>query len=150
MNSNNIQSAQPVLIHKHTRREFRERMIAGELKACIIPIAAIEQHLEHMEMEHDWRSVNCVALQVAERLAPNVVVAQGVMAGISEHHMKHAGTLTLSPATFLAVLGDLIDSVIRAGFSNVLVLNGHGGNILPCQGVWDQYLRQHQVNLQYH
>ena len=138
-----------ILVHKHTRREFRNRMLSGELKACIIPVAAIEQHLEHMAMEHDWRSVNVIAEGVASRLAPHVVVAQGVMAGISEHHMKHIGTLSLTPATFMAVLGDLIDSMVRAGFTNILVLNGHGGNIAPCNGVWDQYLRQFQINLQF-
>ena len=42
-----------VLLTKHTRREFRERMQSGELKACIIPVAATEQHLEHLSMEHD-------------------------------------------------------------------------------------------------
>jgi creatinine amidohydrolase len=78
-----------------------------------------------------------------------VVVAEGVMAGISEHHMRHIGTLTLTPATFLAVLGDLIDSLVRAGFRHVLVLNGHGGNIVPCRAVWDQMLRRFQVNLQF-
>ena len=138
-----------IQLHLHTRREFRERMSSGELKACIIPVAAIEQHLEHMAMEHDWRSVNHIAEQVARRLMPQVLVAQGVMAGISEHHMKHPGTLTLSPATFLAVLGDLIDSVARAGFTNILVLNGHGGNIVPCRAVWDQMLRRFQVNLHF-
>ncbi|MCP4788339.1 MAG: creatininase family protein [Fuerstiella sp.] len=138
-----------LLLHKHTRREFRTRMNSGELKACIIPVAAIEQHLEHLAMEHDWRSANHIAVEVARTLSPSVLVAQGVMAGISEHHMKHPGTLTLSPATFLAVLGDLIDSVVRAGFTNVLVLNGHGGNIVPCNGVWDQMLRRFQVNLQF-
>ncbi len=136
-------------LHKHTRKEFRERFATGELKACIIPVAAIEQHLEHLAMEHDWRSVNLIADGVAQRLSPNVLIAQGLMAGISEHHMSHLGTLTLSPATFLAVLTDLIDSVVRAGFTNILVLNGHGGNIVPCEAVWDQMLRRFQVNLQF-
>ena len=72
-----------VFLHKHTRREFRQRMESGKLKACILPVAAIEQHLEHMEMEHDWRSVNVIAEKVAEKLAPQVLVAQGVMVGIS-------------------------------------------------------------------
>ena len=124
-------------------------MNADELKACIIPVAAIEQHLEHLAMEHDWRSVNVIAEQVAKKLSPQVVVAQGVMAGISEHHMKHPGTLTLAPATFLAVLNDLIESMVRAGFQNILVLNGHGGNVAACQAIWDQFLRKHQVNLQF-
>src|SRR5262245_33849788 len=50
-----------VLLRKHTRREFRQRMQAGELEACIVPVAAIEQHLEHLAMEHDWRSAVYVA-----------------------------------------------------------------------------------------
>jgi creatinine amidohydrolase len=139
----------PILLHQHTRLEFRRRIESGELLACIIPVGAIEQHLDHLAMEHDWRSVNLIAAEVAQRLSPRVVVAQGVMVGISEHHMKHVGTLTLSPSTFLAVLADLIDSVIRAGFTNILVLNGHGGNQAPCQAVWDQWLRRFQVNLQF-
>ena len=138
-----------VFLHKHTRREFRQRMESGKLKACILPVAAIEQHLEHMEMEHDWRSVNVIAEKVAEKLAPQVLVAQGVMVGISEHHMSHIGSLTLAPGTFVSVLSDLIDSVVRAGFKNVLVLNGHGGNITTCRTVWDQLLRKFQVNLQF-
>lgn len=138
-----------VLLGKLTRREFRERMQSGELAACIIPVAAIEQHLEHLAMEHDWRSVNEVAIAVAERLRPRVIVAQGLMAGISEHHMKHPGTLTLRPGSFLAALYDLIESMVRAGFKNVLVLNGHGGNVAPCGGIWDQFQRLTAVNLHF-
>lgn len=143
-------TSQPeILLRKHTRREFRQRMHSGELKACIIPVAAIEQHLEHLAMEHDWRSCCHIAELVAAKLRPHVVVAEGLMAGISEHHMKHIGTLTLSPGSFLAVLEDLIDSMVRAGFRNILVLNGHGGNVATCRAMWDQFLRMFQVNLQF-
>ncbi len=121
----------------------------GRLKACIIPVAAVEQHLEHMAMEHDWRSVSVVAESVARELSPQVLVAEGLMAGISEHHMRHPGTLSLSPGTFLSVVSDMIDSMVRAGFRNILVLNGHGGNIAPCQGIWDQFQRISQVNLHF-
>ena len=138
-----------ILLRKLTRREFRQRMDSGELKACILPVAAIEQHLEHLAMEHDWRSVSHVAGAVAGYLRPGVLVAEGLMTGISEHHMRHRGTLSLQPGTFLAVLSDLIDSVVRAGFKNVLVLNGHGGNTAACGATWDQFLRRYQVNLQF-
>jgi creatinine amidohydrolase len=138
-----------VFLRQLTRREFRERFASGELQAAIVPVAAIEQHLEHLAIEHDWRSVVTVAERIAERLRPRVLVAEGVMAGVSEHHMRHPGTLTLRPGTFLAVLDDLISSVVRAGFRNVLVLNGHGGNIAPIAGVWEQLLREFQVNLHF-
>src|ERR1051325_3629260 len=137
------------LLRRLTRREFRERMQSGELQACIIPVAAIEQHLEHLATEHDWRSVCHIAEAVARRCRPRVLVAEGLMAGISEHHMLHAGTLSLQPGTFLAVLSDLIDSVVRAGFKQVLVLNGHGGNTAACGAAWDQFQRLYQVNLQF-
>jgi len=142
-------SQREVLLGKLTRREFRERMAAGELRACVIPVAAVEQHLEHLAMEHDWRSVNHIAQLVAERLRPRVIVAQGIMAGISEHHMKHPGTLSLRPGSFLAVLYDQIDSMARAGFKNILVLNGHGGNTAPCRGVWGQFQQLTEINLHF-
>lgn len=139
-----------ILLGKLTRREFRERMASGELAGCLIPVAAIEQHLEHMAMEHDWRSVGLVTHAVAERLAPRVLVTEGLMCGISEHHMRHPGTLTLSPGTFFAVLGDMIDSMVRAGFRNIIVVNGHGGNIEPIRATWDQFLRRFEgVNLHF-
>lgn len=142
-------STPEILLGKLTRREFRQRMQSGQLQACIIPVAAIEQHLEHLAMEHDWRSVNAVAQAAAHRLAPHVLVAQGLMCGISEHHMRHPGTLTLRPGSFLAVLGDLIDSMARAGFRHILVLNGHGGNTAPCRGVWGQFQQLSGVNLHF-
>ena len=132
-----------------TRREFADRMASGGLRACIVPVGATEQHHAHLAFGNDWRSVFCIAQRTAERLRPHVLVAPAVMAGVSEHHMKHPGTLTLRPATFLAVLDDVVHSMVRAGFTNVLVLNGHGGNNAPVAGVWDQLLRLHRVNLQY-
>ena len=138
-----------IYLRKHTRAEFRDRMRSGELQACVLPVAAIEQHLEHLEMEHDWRSVIDVAEQVAERLSPQVLIAEGVMVGVSEHHMTHAGSLTLRPGTFLSVVNDLVRSLAMAGFENILVLNGHGGNIIPCRSNWDQFLREFRINLHF-
>lgn len=137
-------------VHKHTRREFRERMQAGELKACIIPVAATEQHLEHLAMEHDWRSVNHMAVQIASRLNDQVVIAPSMNIGISEHHMRHIGTLSALPGSWLGVLFDTIRSMHHAGFTNILVLNGHGGNVAPCEGMWGQFLQRLEINLQFH
>lgn len=139
-----------LFLHKHTRREFRERMQSGELQGCIIPVAATEQHLEHLAMEHDWRSVLHISTEVARRLAPRVVVAPAMNIGISEHHMRHPGTLSATPGSWLGILHDAIRSMHHAGFRNILVLNGHGGNIAPCMGIWDQFQQRFEINLQFH
>ena len=138
-----------IFLHKHTRREFRERMQSGELRGCLIPVAATEQHLEHLAMEHDWRSVLHVAAAVARRLAPQVIVAPAMNIGISEHHMRHIGTLSALPGSWLGVLFDTIRSLHQAGFRNILVLNGHGGNIAPCRGIWPQFVQRLECNLQF-
>ena len=137
------------LLGKHTRREFRERMQAGELKACIIPVAATEQHLEHLAMEHDYASIMHLSTAIACKLAPQVIVAPSMSIGISEHHMKHIGTLTALPGSWLSVLFDTIRSMHDAGFTNILVLNGHGGNIATCEGMWGQFLQRLEINLQF-
>lgn len=145
----NEASNKPCLLGKLTRREFRERMQSGELKACIIPTAATEQHLEHLCMEHDYRSVMHMAETVAKQLSPKVIVTPVMNIGISEHHMKHPGTLSALPGSWLSVLFDAIRSMHQAGFENILVLNGHGGNIAPCKGMWGQYLQRLEINLQF-
>ena len=138
-----------VYLHKHTRREFRERMQKGELKACIIPVAATEQHLEHLAMEHDWASVMHIATLAGQALQPNVIVAPAMNIGISEHHMRHIGTLSAQPGPWLGILHDTIRSMHHAGFRNILVLNGHGGNVAPCNGMWGQFLQRFECNLQF-
>ena len=139
-----------IWLQKLTRREFRERMASGELAGCLIPVAATEQHLEHLAMEHDWRSVLHISQEVARRLAPRVLVAPSMNIGISEHHMRHLGTLSAMPGPWLGLLHDTIRSMHHAGFKNILVLNGHGGNIAPCQGIWGQFQQRFEINLQFH
>ncbi|MFF4355082.1 creatininase family protein [Streptomyces sp. NPDC001530] len=51
-----------------------------------------------------------------------------VPTGLSEHHMAFGGTLTLGLPTLHALLRD-IRSVFRVGFSRILIVNGHGGNM---------------------
>ena len=135
----NASREQRIYLHKHSRREFRERMQSGELQACIIPVAATEQHLEHLSMEHDWRSVMHIATEVAARMQPAVIVAPAMNIGISEHHMQHIGTLSALPGSWLGVLFDTVRSMHHAGFIQIIVLNGHGGNVAPCLGIWGQF-----------
>ena len=138
-----------VLLPKLTRREVRERMACGEIRACIVPVGATEQHLEHLALEHDWRSCLTIAELVARQLAPQVLVAPAMSIGISEHHMRHPGTLSAMPGSWLSMLYDILRSLREAGIENLLVLNGHGGNESPVQGSWGQLLQRLDGNLHF-
>ena len=146
--------AEEVLLAKLTRREFREALERGEFRTALIAVGSNEQHLEHLAMEHDIASATHVAVEAARRLYPKVIVNVPMSVGISEHHMLHKGTVTAKPGSWLAVLFDAIESLVRHGVENVIVLNGHGGNEAPLQGIFDQWqlffkIDRPNVNLQW-
>ena len=132
-------SAQEVMLAKLTRREFRQAIESGRFTTAIVAIASNEQHLEHLAMEHDVASVTYIAREAALRLYPQVIVTVPMAVGISEHHMIHKGTISARPGGWLAVLFDVVESLVRHGVKNVLIFNGHGGNSLPVMGVMDQW-----------
>ena len=144
-----------VMIGKYTRREFREALVTGNFQTAIIPTGSIEQHLEHLAMEHDIRSATYIAEQVAQQLYPQVIVTVPMQVGISEHHMIHKGTVTAKPGAWLGLLFDAVESLIRHGIKNVFILNGHGGNEAPMYGIirqWQLYFQTEapQANVQFH
>ena len=107
--------SEQVLLAKLTRREFREALERGEFQTAIIPVGSNEQHLEHLAMEHDTASSTHVAVEAAKRLYPQVIVNVPMAVGISEHHMVHKGTVTAKPGSWLAVLFDAVESLVRHG-----------------------------------
>jgi len=140
---------QRVFVGDLTRKEFRERMEQGIIKAAAVPTAATEQHDEHLEMIHDTLHVTHVAEQAARRLHPQVVVATPVGIGVSEHWMEHRGTLTVRPEIFCEYVFDVCRSLQRAGIENILILNGHGGNVRPLMRRIDEYREKLGINLRF-
>lgn len=139
-----------VMLERMTRKEAREALQNGRFQVAIIPTGSIEQHLEHLAMIHDIQSSVTVAQEVARHLYPQVLVTVPLFAGISEHHMVFRfGSITLKPGTFHAVLWDTIDSLVRHGIQNILILNGHGGNVAPLGGSINQFRRYFGVNLHF-
>ena len=120
-----------VLLWESTRKEFREALEGGVLKAMIVPTGSTEQHNEHLAMINDTACVTLVAQQAALKLYPQVMVATPVPVGISPHWMDRKGTLSLRKETFLAVVYDICDSLQQHGVKRILILNGHGGNVAP-------------------
>lgn len=107
------------------------RALAAQDAVVLLPIGATEQHGPHLPTGVD----DFLAAEVCRRAAvlaaehTGVVVTPSVPTGLSEHHMAFGGTLTLTLPTLHALLRDICRSVIRAGFSRILIVNGHGGNM---------------------
>ena len=138
-----------VFVGDLTRREFRERMQNKTIRAAVVPTGATEQHNEHLEMIHDILHCSHMAEHAARRLLPQVVVATPIPIGVSEHWMEHIGTLTVRPEIFCEYVYDVCNSLKRAGIENILILNGHGGNVKPLMRRIDEYRDKLGINLRF-
>jgi creatinine amidohydrolase len=116
------------------------RTLAEQGAVVILPIASIEQHGPHLPVMTDTRLGHEIAVRTAHKVSGTrpVVVTPVVWSGLSEHHMAFGGTLTVSHATFRAILADLITSIARHGFRDILISNSHGGNNIAMQQVCDE------------
>lgn len=93
------------------------------------PVAAIEQHGPHLPLAVDSAIVLGVLGKALEKLDPNIpcYVLPPLYYGKSDEHIRFPGTVTLTAETLLHVLGEVAESVYRAGFRKLAYVNGHGG-----------------------
>ncbi|HLS24605.1 MAG TPA: creatininase family protein [Beutenbergiaceae bacterium] len=98
-------------------------------KVAILPVGAVEQHGPHLSVMTDASIAGAFSDALAARLGEMAVRFPLQPYGISEHHQKFAGTVTISPMTFIAVMLDLVASLQSQGFTKVVIVNGHGGNL---------------------
>jgi creatinine amidohydrolase len=99
-----------------------------ETTVIVLPIGAVEQHGHHMPVGTDSLLAQAVSLDAASRMPGRVAVMPPPWYGFSAHHMHFAGTVALQPSTMIALIEDIVASIIAHGFRRILVVNGHGGN----------------------
>jgi creatinine amidohydrolase len=97
----------------------------------VVPIAAVEQHGHHLPIFTDSLLLGEVVRRAADRLGDRIVWAPLLWLGNSHHHLDFPGTLSAAPRTYLDLLGGIIDNLVGHGFRRIVLLNGHGGNIVP-------------------
>ena len=118
-------------IEEMTWTELRDRIQAGAT-TILVPIGGTEQNGPHMVLgKHNVRA-RALAAQIAQRLG-NAVVAP-VIAYVPEGsidppaaHMRFTGTISISDATFEAVLEATARSFRQHGFRDIVFLGDHGG-----------------------
>ena len=125
------------------------RAMAEQNAVVILPIASIEQHGPHLPVMTDTRLGHEVAIRAARKAYGTrpTVVTPVVWSGLSEHHMPFGGTLILSHDTFRRVIKDLVISLSRHGFRDILISNSHGGNVVAMQQICDELAPEMPVTL---
>lgn len=100
-------------------------------RTAVLPLAAVEQHGDHLPVITDTAIADEIARLVEAALPEEIVLLPTLWCGSSHHHMGFPGTLSLRSETYLNVLTDLIESLIQTGFRRIFLLNCHGGNQTP-------------------
>jgi creatinine amidohydrolase len=99
----------------------------------VIPIAALEQHGRHMPLFTDSLLLGEVIRRASERLKDKVLFTPLMWLGNSEHHLDFPGTMTAAPRVYLDLLKDMAENFLFHGFRRIVLVNGHGGNIVPAK-----------------
>ena len=116
-----------------TTRDFAALQSAGQADqvVAVLPVAAIEQHGPHLPLSVDATLLQGVIDAALPQLPADLPVLflppQNV--GLSPEHIRFPGTLTLSPATVIALWTEIGECVARAGIQKLLLFNGHGGQV---------------------
>ena len=107
--------------------ELSEHMSKGT-DLVLIPVGSCEQHGPNGSFAVDTGRADGFVTRLAERMYPRALAIPALPYTLSPHHMNFPGTITLTPETFLAVMGEIVDSMYRHGFRKFFFANGHGGN----------------------
>ncbi len=99
----------------------------------LVPFGSIEGHGHHCPLGTDtW-----MAQAIVERAAAKAKVGFTPMipAGVSPQHLQdRPGTLTIRESVFIEYMRDVCRSLVANGWSKLVLLNGHEGNI---PAVWN-------------
>ena len=114
-------------------RDFAALQSTGQAAqvVAVLPVAAVELQGPHLPLSVDATRLQCVIDAALPHLGANVpalfLPPQNI--GLSTEHENFSGTLTLSPATVIALWTELGACVARAGVKKLLIFNSHGGNV---------------------
>jgi creatinine amidohydrolase len=122
----------PWILSELCHADLKERKI----EVAVLPLGATEPHNLHMPYGTDCYQLDAVA-EAAGRIAherggagAKVVFLPTLPFGVNTNYFQIPGGLacSLNPSTMLAVVRDIVDSMVRRGVRKVVLLNGHGGN----------------------
>ncbi len=113
-------------------------------RVAVVPLGSMEQHGRHLPLLTDSMIGTEMVRRAQAELGDRAIFLPMLWLGASDHHRRFPGTITLNVETYTRVVSDVVESLVRSGFTRVLVLNSHGGNILAGKrAVYDVRMRHH-------
>ena len=105
--------------------EFR-KLIKSKKPTVIIPIGSIEQHGAHLPISTDSDIVTEIASRLSKKCG--FIVFPTISYGVSLEH-EPLFNLSLKENNLRKILGDVIASLNKNHIKEIIILNGHHGNL---------------------
>lgn len=105
-------------------------------KDIIIPIGSTEQHGPTGLIGTDFMTAQAIAEKVGETL--QTLVAPPICYGMANHHLAFAGSASARPSVYQSYVAEITRSFYIHGFRNFYFVNGHGGNEMSIQAVFQE------------
>lgn len=107
-------------------------------------MAAVEQHGHHLSVATDSLLLGEVVRRVELAMGDRALFAPLQWFGNSHHHLDFPGTMSAGPRLYLNLLRELAENFLIHGFTRIVFLNGHGGNITPGKQAVFELRQQHR------
>jgi creatinine amidohydrolase len=115
-----------------------EAAVARDPRA-VVPMGSTEQHA-YLSLSVDAILAERVATEAAEPLG--VPVFPVLNYGIAPYFRAYPGTVSLRLDTYQRIVADVLESLAGSGFTRILFVNGHGGNI-PGGSILQEWMNGH-------
>ena len=119
--------AHPVLLEELTWPEIAAVVDGGEA-LCLLPVGATEQHGRHLPAVTDTTIATAICREASERTGVPILTTLAISSSHA-HTMRWPGTLSLPPRLAIEVVVELARWVHGSGFTRLLIVNAHGGNV---------------------
>jgi len=105
----------------------------AQYQVAVLPFGATEPHNLHLPYSNDTLEAELIGeklCQAAWQRGAKVVLLPTIPYGTQTNQSRFALAMNLNPSTLLAVVTDLVESLVRSKILKIVLLNSHGGNDL--------------------
>jgi len=98
----------------------------------VVPLGSLEQHGHHLPVFTDSLIVSHIAERVENLRSEAIVMLPVQWLGHSPHHRRF-GSVSLDLMPYVEMICGMCRSLVHIGVRKIFLLNGHGGNDIPCK-----------------
>jgi creatinine amidohydrolase len=98
----------------------------------VVPLGSLEQHGDHLPLFTDSLIVSHIADRVEKLCSGKIVLLPVQWLGHSPHHRRF-GCVSLDLLPYIEMIRGICRSLVHMGARKIFLLNGHGGNDIPCK-----------------